>query len=229
MPIGINPMAWGAGLGPAVVARFAWLREFGYDEVELPILAPGSIDTGFVRAALAAAGLGCTASTALPTGASLQEEDQWEVGPAFLRDCLAVGGAIGATVLSGRLFAPVGLHRQAPTHAERDRFVAAMRELALDAKRYGVRLAIEPVNRFEIGFLDTTEDGLRLGDLIGHPTVGRLAETFHMNIAERDVPVAPHRALPGAAGPRPRSLLGQRPRHGWHRSSAVAPDRRDPR
>lgn len=196
MRLGINTVVWGDAVGPDVVARFGWLRELGYDGVEVPILAPETIDVALIRDALAGSGLACTASTALPAGASLLEADERETGLAFLRDCLAIAGALGAAVLCGPLYAPVGQHRHAPTGEEREHFVAAMRELAPDADRLGVRLAIEPLNRFETGFLNTVDDGVRLVERIDRPAVGLLADTFHMNVEERAVPAALRRALP---------------------------------
>ena len=196
MRLGINTMAWGADVGPETLARFEALRALGYDAVELPVLAPETIDTGAVRAAADAAGLILTASTALPVGASLVDPDGVPAALAFLRGCLAVCESIGASVLCGPLYAPVGHHRHAPTATERETCVAALRELAPEAERAGVRLAVEPLNRFETGFLNTLADGIELVRRVEHPAVGLLADTFHQNIEERDPVAALRAALP---------------------------------
>ena len=50
----------------------------------------------------------------------------------------------------------------------------------------GVTACIEPLNRFETYFLNTTEDAVKLCAEIGHPNVGILWDTFHANIEEKD-------------------------------------------
>ena len=54
-------------------------------------------------------------------------------------------------------------------------------------ERYGVTLAIEPLNRFETYFLNTAADAAALCDQIGHPNVGILFDTFHANIEEKSI------------------------------------------
>jgi D-psicose/D-tagatose/L-ribulose 3-epimerase len=199
MRLGINTMAWGAEVSPETLTRFEELRSLGYGAVELPILAPDTIDTADVRAAAEQSELALTASTALPDGASLVDPAGVPAGLAFLRECIAACEAIGATVLCGPLYAPVGQHRHAPTDAERETCVAALRELAPEARRAGVRLAVEPLNRFETGFLNTLADGVDLVRRVDHPTVGLLSDTFHQNIEERDPVAALRSALPHVA------------------------------
>jgi sugar phosphate isomerase/epimerase len=55
---------------------------------------------------------------------------------------------------------------------------------------YGVQVAIEPLNRFETYFLNTTADALALCDEINHSNVGILFDTFHANIAEKGIGAA---------------------------------------
>ena len=45
-------------------------------------------------------------------------------------------------------------------------------------------MAIEPINRYETGLINTVASGLRLVDTIGLDNVGLLLDTFHMNIEE---------------------------------------------
>jgi D-psicose/D-tagatose/L-ribulose 3-epimerase len=48
----------------------------------------------------------------------------------------------------------------------------------------GVRLAIEPLNRFETDLINTAERARELIDAVGSPAVGLHLDTFHMNIEE---------------------------------------------
>jgi sugar phosphate isomerase/epimerase len=62
----------------------------------------------------------------------------------------------------------------------------------LPATRTGFRkplrgLCIEPLNRFETFFLNTTADAVALCEAVGHPRVGILWDTFHANIEEKNL------------------------------------------
>ena len=53
------------------------------------------------------------------------------------------------------------------------------------ADAHGIRLAVEPLNRFETSLFNTVEQTLALLDAVDHPALGLLLDTFHMNIEER--------------------------------------------
>jgi D-psicose/D-tagatose/L-ribulose 3-epimerase len=48
----------------------------------------------------------------------------------------------------------------------------------------GVRLALEPLNRYESDIVNNTEEGAALMDEVGDKGLGLLLDTFHMNIEE---------------------------------------------
>ncbi|MGH2353145.1 MAG: sugar phosphate isomerase/epimerase family protein [Chloroflexota bacterium] len=186
MRLGINFMAWSGAVGQAELDLLPGIAALGYDGVELPIFTPEAIDTAAVRRALAAGGLACTVSTALPRGASLLEPAQRDAGVDYLGHCAAAAAACGATLLCGPLYAPVGLLPGRPrTQAEWDSCVAGLRAAGDRAAEHGVTLAVELLNRFETHFLNTVEDGLALLDSVDHPAVGLHLDTFHLNIEEK--------------------------------------------
>ena len=48
----------------------------------------------------------------------------------------------------------------------------------------GVRLALEPLNRYETDIVQTAQEGLALIDEVGHSHLGLLLDTYHANIEE---------------------------------------------
>lgn len=52
------------------------------------------------------------------------------------------------------------------------------------AAERGVRMALEPVNRYEVDFINSAQDGLRFVRDAGCPNLGLMLDLFHMNIED---------------------------------------------
>jgi len=65
--------------------------------------------------------------------------------------------------------------------------INALEECASKALEMGVRVALEPLNRYETSLVNTVEQGLSLVDKIGYENLGLLLDTFHMNIEEPSI------------------------------------------
>ncbi len=60
----------------------------------------------------------------------------------------------------------------------------ALQTCAHNAAAAGVRLALEPINRYETSLVNTAAQGLELISRVGAANLGLLLDTFHMNIEE---------------------------------------------
>jgi len=70
--------------------------------------------------------------------------------------------------------------------------VAGLQEVYTYAEQCGVRVALEPLNRFETYFLNRADQALELAKAVG-PNCGVCLDVFHMNIEEADLPAAVRR------------------------------------
>ena len=61
-----------------------------------------------------------------------------------------------------------------------------LREINDLAKRTGVRLAIEPLNRFETYFINRVDQAIAMAEEVG-PNCGVCLDTFHLNIEETNL------------------------------------------
>jgi len=65
--------------------------------------------------------------------------------------------------------------------------VEALRKCSAAAKPAGVRLALEPINRYETTLINNAAQGLDLIERVGAGNFGLLLDTFHMNIEEPSI------------------------------------------
>jgi D-psicose/D-tagatose/L-ribulose 3-epimerase len=75
--------------------------------------------------------------------------------------------------------------------------VDTLKDLAAYAGDHGVKLGIEPLNRFETSFVNLSAQAVEIVDRVDHPSCQIMLDTFHMNIEEKSVGDAIR-----AAGPR---------------------------
>ncbi|HXY85060.1 MAG TPA: sugar phosphate isomerase/epimerase family protein [Gaiellaceae bacterium] len=189
-PVGANTWIWqspldDAALGP-LVAR---VGELGFDSIELPIEELGGYDPRLAAELIAAQGLGVSICAAFPPGRDLLADAEVVASTqAFLRGCIDVAVTVGARVVGGPMTAAVGrVWRLEP--GERPALLARLAQALLPVADYageaGVRLALEPLNRYETSVVNTAEQALEVLAAVDSPVLGVLLDTYHMNIEEK--------------------------------------------
>ena len=195
-PIGANLWIWESPVTDDVIRRHAPLiAAMGFDLVELPLEHPDDWNPSLVKPILDDLGLGASVCAAMGPGRDLTTADTGIVLATqdYLRRCIDAAAGINATVVAGPIYASTGV-TGSRTQSEREAAIAAVaRNLGpvLDhARESGVRLAIEPLNRFETSLFNTVAQTLELVRAVDRPELGLLLDTFHMNIEERSQPAA---------------------------------------
>jgi D-psicose/D-tagatose/L-ribulose 3-epimerase len=100
---------------------------------------------------------------------------------------------LGANMLVGPLYSSVGRAEQVTAAENKEQWLTVtnhIRALAAKAETAGLKLALEPLNRFETDFVNTAAQAIALVKAIGSPAVGIHLDTFHMNIEEKSLPEA---------------------------------------
>ncbi|MFC4018676.1 sugar phosphate isomerase/epimerase family protein [Micromonospora sp. GCM10011542] len=192
--LGANTWIWVSPLTDARLAELApRIRDWGFDTIELPIESPGDWDPDRTADLLERLCLGATVCAVMPPGRDLVTDDAEVVERTgdYLRYCVRAAARVGARVVAGPMYAPVGRTWLLDADA-RAATVRRLRErltpLAGEAAAAGVTFALEPLNRFETSLLNTAEQTLEAVD--GIDGLGIALDTFHMNIEERDIPTA---------------------------------------
>lgn len=192
--------AWIYGDAP-LDNTLARIRAAGYEGVELPgepdRWAPAEIRRLLDRHHLAP--LALTASCMYPqTPRDLANPDPVIRAQAvrYVEDCLRFAAEIGAPLVQ---MLPSGETRLGPIATRRDEWawsVDGLRTAARTAERLGIRIAVEPLNRYEAYLVTTVHEGLAYVAGVGSPWVGLTVDVFHANIEETDVAGAVRAAAP---------------------------------
>ncbi len=154
----------------------------GFDGVELAITNPTLLEASEVAEALEARGLRLlsitTGQAAAKEGLSLSSPDEKIRRQAVerIQAHMQFAKSFGAVVIVGSLRGADG---------DMELLVESLRECATyDAE---VRIAFEPLNRYESRLVNTVGEALVVIGKAGAENVGILFDTFHANIEERNI------------------------------------------
>jgi sugar phosphate isomerase/epimerase len=172
-------------------ANVARIAGYGYDGVELAIRDPRLVNPDEIAAVVSKYNL---AVPALGTGQAWGEErlsftnDDPGVRRAAIervKSHIPLAARFNAVVILGLIR---GITPEGQTHEQSmDYLVEALQECSMAAVPYGVRYALEPLNRYETDLIHTVADGLDLIERVGVDNFGLLLDTFHMNIEEPSI------------------------------------------
>lgn len=195
--IGVISMTYARPITAAEFPLFGRMRDAGMDFCELLVPEPDEVDPAEAGRAARQAGLALILAARVSVQRDLASDDQAarEAGVAYLRRTVEVAVACGADLVGGPLYGtPLVFAGRPPrpfSAAEKQervaRVVAGLQEAGAYAEKHGVRLAIEPLNRFETDFCNTGRQACALADLVGSASVGVMLDTFHMNMEENDL------------------------------------------
>lgn len=196
MKVGMNLLLWTADIQPKHYPLLEDIKKWGYDGVELTVFGGTDAQWADIGRKLKDVGLAATGVTIVAPEANPISPDA-KVRAAsvdFLKQRIDWARAAGVQTLCGPFYSPVGcLDRggvrvtTGRTEDEVNRAVDVFRQIAPYAQQAGVLLAIEPLNRFETYFLNTSAQGVDLCRRVGHPNFKMLVDTFHTNIEEKCV------------------------------------------
>ncbi len=174
-----------------IYANLAQIAALGYQGAELAIRDPAAVDAGALEHLVRSHGLSVPA---IGTGQAWGEEGLSFTDPDLVIRRAAIERVKSHIPLASRLEALIiiGLIRGVvkpgvqPAQAM-DWLVQGIRECSEAAKGSGVRLALEPINRYETSLVNNAGQGLQLIERVGCDNFGLLLDTFHMNIEEAEI------------------------------------------
>ena len=171
-------------------------KQLGFDAVEVFPPGPDEVDPDRLRTLLDDQGL---ALAAVGTGAGwvktrlhlcLPDASGRAKAQAFIKAIIDFSGPLHAPVIIGSM---QGRSGDGIEHATALGYLSdALEVLGEYAKQYGILLIYEPLNRYETNLANTIEAGMTLLQSLSTRNIVLLADLFHMNIEESDLPAALH-------------------------------------
>jgi sugar phosphate isomerase/epimerase len=195
--------------------RLEKAARLGYAGVELMVARPSQLNPTLIQNQVKVAGLEIAAVASGPIfmldGLTLlaEKEETSQLAVKRLGELIRLANQLSTPLVTigsfrGRLSWAGGL-------PAKDRLVKILQSAADLAQAQGVRLVLEPLNRYETDLIRNSTEGLAFCSEVGREVFGLVLDTFHMNIEESNLPSAIRSSM--AAGKLWHIHLGDSNRH----------------
>jgi D-psicose/D-tagatose/L-ribulose 3-epimerase len=190
---GVSTWLWTSPFSTASIRElFPKIADMGFDVVEIAVEDPSLIDGKEVKKALDKYNLKAGVCGAFGPSRDFTNEDPAIHANCFnyIQACLDLCVDLDVKFLGGPMYSAVGKARMvSPEQRKREWQLAVtnLRKVCDAAARRGLKIALEPLNRFESDLVNTADDVVRMVNDINHPAANIMLDGFHMNIEERDI------------------------------------------
>ncbi len=164
------------------------ISKIGYTKLEIQG-APELYDTQKVKTLLDTHGLGCWGSVTLmleDRNMLSKDQKQREKSVQYVLDLAKMVMELGGSVIS---LVPATVGKTIPDGRPEEEWqwaIEGIQKVYEYTESVGLRIGIEPINRFETYFINRGDQALALAEAVG-PNCGVCLDTFHMNLEEDDI------------------------------------------
>src|SRR5690348_7315985 len=190
---GVSTWLWTSPFSTASIQElFPKIADMGFDVVEIAVEDPSLIDGKEVKKALDKYNLKASICGAFGPSRDFTNEDPAVHANCFnyIQACLDLCVELDVKFLGGPMYSAVGKARMISPEQRKKEWqlaVTNLRKVCDAAERRGLKIALEPLNRFESDLVNTADDVVRMVNDINHPAANIMLDGFHMNIEERDL------------------------------------------
>jgi D-psicose/D-tagatose/L-ribulose 3-epimerase len=192
MKLGINTVLWFWPFDAARMDIFQKIAETGFETVEFALVdrSPETIEK--IRDGLEKTGLRCVIDGVVGGEKDIlsPHADAMKAGRDHILETIDLCFRLGSNYLIGPLYS-TGVKQYLFDEDQRKRSarqaVQILKEAAEYAAEKGIKIAIEPLNRYETNFVNTTAGLKTLVDEIDMENLGYQIDTFHANIEEKSI------------------------------------------
>lgn len=199
MRIGLNTFLFTSPFTNASTKLFKQFKQWGFDTIEIPIEDPAHIDPAHVKRELDKHGLVCGSICGCfgPDRDLRGTPEQQQNSLHYLKQVIDQMVVLDCPCVVGPVYSSVGRADAVPASEYAQQWqtvVKNLKALAGYAQARGKTICLEPLNRFETDFINTTDQALKLIKAVGSPALKVHLDTFHMNIEEKNQAAAIRKA-----------------------------------
>ena len=200
MKFGINTYVWASPCTTETVGELApHVKSMGFDILEISFENPELIDGPAVKEILRENQLDAIVCGAFGPTRNICSPDPKirECARQYILSLIEAAALLQSPTVCGPMYSAVGKeHLEDPVErrVEWERAVSGIREMAGAADQKGIKLALEPLNRFETDMINVVSQGLEFIEETGMENVGLHLDSFHMHLEEKDSAAAIRRA-----------------------------------
>lgn len=199
MKFGISSYVWVSPFSNSTFSQLDKAKEFGFDIYEIGVEDPDSFDVRELKKYADKIKIQVNICGTFSESRDISSDNPQyrEEGINYIQKLIEYASILGSSFVAGPMYAATGRTRLASSEEKKQQTSYVVENLKLVceyALERRVVLAMEPLNRFETDFMNTVDQGLQVIDLVGMPNLGFLLDTFHMNIEEKNIVAAIHKA-----------------------------------
>jgi sugar phosphate isomerase/epimerase len=171
-----------------LATTLARIKKYGYESIEISG-EPDQYDVKETRALLKENGIRCWGAVTLTLGErnlAARDEGQRARSIDYVKGVITMVSELDGEIIT---LVPATVGKVVPDGTEEEEWkwvVDATRECFAHARKKGVRIAIEPLNRFETYLFNRAAQALALAEAVG-PECGVCLDAFHLNIEEENM------------------------------------------
>jgi len=191
MIIGVHSATFVKNWHEDVTPYICKCAEAGFKSVEVSLLGQTPESAKKISNLADDLNISLTCSTGLTKDEDISSSDPsiQKNGVEALKKAINMTSIMSSGLLTGVVHSAWGISNTLGEGKE-DKFINSsnsIKKISSLLVEKNVKLGIEPLNRYETDFINTVDEGLKLCELIDHPNVGLLLDSYHMNIEEKNV------------------------------------------
>ena len=196
MKFGVNSFVWVSPCTTKAVIELApKVNSMGFDILEIACETPELLDISSIKEVIAKNRLSAIICGVFGADRNLCSPDPKIRTNAheYILWLIDAAAQLGSQVICGPMYSAVGkahLEDSEDRKREWNLAVSEMRKLADYAAMKGIKLALEPLNRFETDMINTVSQGLDFIKDVDRDNIGLHLDTFHMHLEEKSSPDA---------------------------------------